>query len=107
MLRGMPRSTPALLGGGTTPLTFVSLPNKAVWPYMQQWHLDVQHDIAKNMVATLWRTSAAAAFTLPVPMSTTKMHSVPLSQNPYKPGEVDRGQTTANVPLPRPRAVWL
>jgi hypothetical protein len=25
------------------PLSVTSIPNKAVWPYIQQWHLDVQH----------------------------------------------------------------
>jgi hypothetical protein len=35
------------------PLSVVSVPTKAVWPYMQQWHLDVQHDIFKNTVATV------------------------------------------------------
>ena len=31
----------------------ISIPNKAVWPYVQQWHLDVQQEIAKNTVATV------------------------------------------------------
>ena len=31
----------------------ISHPDKAVWPYMQQWHLDVQREVAKNMVATV------------------------------------------------------
>jgi Carboxypeptidase regulatory-like domain len=46
---------PSLLGslGGTAPLSFVSIPNKATWPYVQQWHFDVQHDIGKGTVATV------------------------------------------------------
>jgi len=27
-------------------LGVVSIPTKAVWPYMQQWHFDIQHEIA-------------------------------------------------------------
>ena len=27
------------------PASFYSIPNKVVWPYMQQWHLDVQHEL--------------------------------------------------------------
>ncbi len=40
-------------GTSSPPLSFVSIPTKAVWPYMQQWHLDVQHELARNTVATL------------------------------------------------------
>ena len=39
--------------GSTSPLAVVSIPTKAVWPYVQQWHLDVQRDISHNMVATV------------------------------------------------------
>jgi hypothetical protein len=39
--------------GSTSPLGVVSVPNKAIWPYIQQWHLDIQHDIAHNTVATV------------------------------------------------------
>jgi hypothetical protein len=46
---------PSLLGsvGATAPLTFVSIPNKATWPYVQQWHFDIQHDLGKGTVATV------------------------------------------------------
>jgi hypothetical protein len=46
---------PSLLGsiGATAPLTFVSIPSKATWPYVQQWHFDVQHDLGKGTVATV------------------------------------------------------
>ena len=43
--------------GGTTspqfPLNVTQVPTKAIWPYMQQWHLDVQHEIVRNTVATV------------------------------------------------------
>ena len=35
------------------PLSVVEIPTKAIWPYVQQWHLDVQHEIATNTVLTL------------------------------------------------------
>ncbi|MGA3091904.1 MAG: carboxypeptidase regulatory-like domain-containing protein [Terriglobales bacterium] len=47
---------PSLLGAGplsTSPLSFVSIPNKATWPYVQQWHFDLQHDLGKRTVATV------------------------------------------------------
>ncbi len=42
--------TPA---GTSSPLSMISIPNKAVWPYVQQWHLDLQHEFMKNTVATV------------------------------------------------------
>jgi hypothetical protein len=33
------------------PLGVVAIPTKAVWPYMQQWHFDVQHELSHNFVA--------------------------------------------------------
>jgi hypothetical protein len=35
------------------PLSVVSIPDKAVFPYMQQFHLDIQHEITRNTIATL------------------------------------------------------
>jgi Carboxypeptidase regulatory-like domain len=34
------------------PYGVVSIPNKILWPYMQQWHLDVQREIMRNTVIT-------------------------------------------------------
>jgi hypothetical protein len=39
--------------GSSTPLAMISIPNKAVWPYVQQWHLDLQHEFFGNTVATV------------------------------------------------------
>ena len=35
------------------PLSFYSIPKNAIWPYMQQWHLDVQHEFAGHSVMTV------------------------------------------------------
>jgi Carboxypeptidase regulatory-like domain/TonB-dependent Receptor Plug Domain len=83
---GYANITPALLGSGTTPLTFVSLPNKAVWPYVQQWHFDIQHDIAKNMIATLSYVGSEGVH-LTRSYEYNQVHSTPLSQDPYGPGQ--------------------
>jgi hypothetical protein len=31
----------------------VSIPTKAVWPYMQQWHLDIQHEMPSHIVGQI------------------------------------------------------
>jgi hypothetical protein len=83
---GYANLNPALLGGGTTPLSFVSIPSKATWPYMQQWHLDVQHDLGKNTVATLAYVGSGGVH-LTRSYEYNQMHAVATSQNPYAPGQ--------------------
>jgi hypothetical protein len=77
----------SLLGGGTPPLNFVSIPSKATWPYMQQWHLDVQHDMGKNTVATLSYVGSGGVH-LTRDYEYNQIHSVPAGQNPYAPGQL-------------------
>jgi hypothetical protein len=45
----------ATSGGGAAqlPLGVNAIPTKAIWPYMQQWHLDLQQEVAHNTVATV------------------------------------------------------
>jgi hypothetical protein len=76
-------------GGGAAPnfpLSVFSIPNKATWPYMQQWHLDIQRDIAKNTVVTVAYVGSKGTH-LTRESDLNQLHSVPLSQNPYLPGE--------------------
>ena len=40
-------------GGLLFPLSVTSIPNKAIWPYIQQWHLDVQRELPSHIVATI------------------------------------------------------
>ncbi|HKW25704.1 MAG TPA: TonB-dependent receptor [Terriglobales bacterium] len=68
-------------------LTVNSLPTKAQWPYVQQWHFDVQHEIVKNTVATLSYVGSKGTHLARV-LDFNQLHPVPLSLNPYKAGEV-------------------
>jgi hypothetical protein len=67
-------------------LSVNSIPTKAQWPYVQQWHLDVQHEVVKNTVATLSYVGSKGTH-LSRQLDFNQLHPVPLSQNPYKPGE--------------------
>ena len=74
-------------GGSTAsavnfPLTFYSIPDKAVWPYMQQWHLDVQREVAPNTVATVSYVGSKGTH-LGRQFDLNQIFPVPLSQNPY------------------------
>lgn len=73
-------------GSTTTPLQFVSIPSKATWPYMQQWHFDIQHDLGKGTVATLSYVGSVGVH-LTRTYEYNQMFPVPASINPYAPGE--------------------
>jgi Carboxypeptidase regulatory-like domain/TonB-dependent Receptor Plug Domain len=87
---------PSLLGGGTTPLTFVSLPNKAIWPYVQQWHLDLQHNVGKGTVATLSYVGSAGVH-LTRSYEYNQMKPVPSNLNPYGQGQVITADDCSSV----------
>ena len=76
--------------GGTTapqfPLNVVSIPNKVTWPYMQQWHFDVQHDVARNTVATVSYVGSKGTH-LTRQSDLNQLVPVPASVNPYSNGQ--------------------
>ena len=75
--------------GGFTPLFplgVTSIPNKAVWPYVQQWHLDVQRDLPSHIVATVSYVGSKGTH-LTLLRNLNQLQSIPSSQNPYKAGE--------------------
>jgi hypothetical protein len=85
-----------LLGAGTPPLTVTSIPSKATWPYMQQWHLDIQHDIGRATVATLSYVGSAGVH-LTRAYEYNQIAPVPNSQNPYGPGQVITADDCSSV----------
>ncbi|MCU1300274.1 MAG: TonB-dependent receptor [Candidatus Sulfotelmatobacter sp.] len=74
------------VAGENFPLSVTSLPQKAVWPYVQQWHLDVQHEFPKNTVAVLSYVGSKGTH-LGRRRDMNQLHSVPGSQNPYPVGQ--------------------
>ena len=68
------------------PLNVISIPAKAVWPYVQQWHFDVQHDVFQNTVATVSYVGSKGTH-LGRKYEFNQLHPLPLSQNPYNLGE--------------------
>jgi hypothetical protein len=68
------------------PSSVVSIPNKAVWPYMQQWHFDIQKAIpGKTLLVVAYVGSKGTHLTTQRDMN--QLYPLPVSQNPYKPGE--------------------
>ena len=81
--------------GENFPLTVTSLPQKAVWPYVQQWHLDVQHEFTRSTVAVLSYVGSKGTH-LGRRADLNQIHPVPASQNPYPVGQPFTG------PIPDP-----
>ena len=74
----------AASGGGAAqlPLGVVSIPTKVQWPYMQQWHLDLQHEVAHNTVATVSYVGSKGTH-LTRESNFNQLFPLAASQNPY------------------------
>jgi len=68
------------------PLSFYSIPNKAIWPYMQQWHLDVQREFAGHSVMTVSYVGSKGTH-IGLERNLNQLFPVTASQNPYLPGQ--------------------
>ncbi len=76
------------LGGGGLlfPLSVTSIPDKAIWPYIQQWHLDVQRELPwKSMIAISY--VGAKGTHLTTQRDINQLQPVPSSENPFSAGE--------------------
>lgn len=77
-------------GAGSEPLLFplgvLSIPSQVTWPYMQQWHLDLQRDIVRDTVLTLSYVGSKGTH-LTLQRNLNQILPVPASLNPFKPGE--------------------
>jgi hypothetical protein len=63
----------------------VSIPNSAVWPYMQQWNLSVQHEFFKNTVGQISYVGSKGTH-LAMQLDANQLQPI-TSGNPFSPGE--------------------
>ncbi len=97
-LSGYASLNPSLLGAGSPPIIVGSIPTKANWPYMQEWHLDVQHEIAKGTVATLsYVGSVGVHLTRAYELNQILPASLQPGGNPYLPGQVITASDCGNI----------
>jgi hypothetical protein len=69
------------------PLSFISIPNQVIWPYMQQWHLDVQRDLSHGTVLTVSYVGSKGTH-LGRQSDLNQLFPTPASQNPYQRGQI-------------------
>ena len=68
------------------PLAVKSIPNKAIWPYVQQWHVDIQKELPKSIVATLSYVGSKGTH-LTLQRNLNQLHPVAPGDNPYNAGQ--------------------
>lgn len=68
------------------PLGFNSIATNAIWPYVQQWNLNLQHELPQHFIVSVAYVGSKGTHLGQV-RDLNQVGSLPLSQNPYKPGE--------------------
>ena len=74
------------------PLSVPSIPTRAVWPYVQQWHLDLERDILHKALLTIAYVGTQGTH-LTRQRDLNQIHAIAPGLNPYKPGEPMGGLT--------------
>jgi Carboxypeptidase regulatory-like domain/TonB-dependent Receptor Plug Domain len=98
-------------GGGALPPPLVNnfppatIEGKIFWPYVQQWHLDLQRELPGHTVGTISYVGSKGTHLTDV-RDQNQMHTLPLAQDPYGPGQPltqsDCNNGTANGVVPTP-----
>jgi hypothetical protein len=86
------------IGGATAtypPLHVVSIPTQVTWPYVQQWHLDLQHEFPQNTVVTVSYVGTKGTH-LTLQRDLNQLEPLSASQNPYGPGQVMTASDCSN-----------
>lgn len=80
--------------GQLFPLSLIAIPTKAEWPYVQQWHFDIQHQFPGNVVGVVSYVGTKGTH-LVREVDINQLGAVPAGENPFKPGEpIDCSLTT-------------
>lgn len=76
--------------GAQFPQSVVSIPQKQIWPYMQQWNLNIEKELPSRVIATVAYVGSKGTH-LGQRRDLNQLHPLPLSQNPFGPGEIVGG----------------
>jgi hypothetical protein len=68
------------------PLSPFSIPDKAQWPYVQQWNLDVQSELAGHFVTSVAYVGSKGTH-LTLQRDLNQLHGVPATENPFAAGQ--------------------
>ncbi|MGO9086664.1 MAG: carboxypeptidase regulatory-like domain-containing protein [Terriglobales bacterium] len=92
----LPNGGPELfpLGGGVSQLT--SITTQTQWPYVQQYHLDIQRELARNTLLTVAYVGSKGTH-LSRQLDRNQLPSTPASQNPFTQGQIITGNECTNL----------
>jgi len=75
------------IGGGLLfPLSVNSIPNKVIWPYVQQWHMDVEKELPGHIVAAVSYVGSKGTH-LTLQRNLNQLFPVAASDNPFAKGQ--------------------
>jgi hypothetical protein len=79
-------------GGVLFPLSFNQIPTKAIWPYVQQWNLNVQKELPGNIVASVSYVGSKGTH-LTLQNNGNQLVPVSAANNPFPAGTPINGDT--------------
>ena len=81
-----PQSYETIGGGFYYPLAVNSIPTKVKWPYMQQFHFDVQRQLLRDTIMTVSYVGSTGTH-LTLQRDLNQIPALPAAQNPFPQGE--------------------
>jgi len=78
-----------------TPLNMISIPDKTIWPYVQQWSFGVQREINKDTQVSMAYVGSKGTH-LAVTSQLNHLPAVPKGQNPFAVHQPITSQTCVN-----------
>ena len=83
-------------GGVLFPLSLTQIPTKAIWPYVQQWNLDVQKELPGNIIASVAYVGSKGTH-LTLQNNGNQLVPVSAANNPFPAGTpIDPGGADCN-----------
>ena len=82
-------------GGVAFPLGVTAIPTQAIWPYVQQWNVNVQHEFMKDTVMSVAYVGSKGTH-LSLQRDINQLYPISPSQNPYPAGQAMQGPTNTN-----------
>jgi len=73
--------------GAAFPLNLTSIPDKVIWPYVQQWHLDVQRELPLKTTVSVAYVGTKGTHLTDI-FDLNQVVPTPAAQNPFQAGQV-------------------
>ncbi|MGB9466259.1 MAG: carboxypeptidase regulatory-like domain-containing protein [Candidatus Acidiferrum sp.] len=91
------------IGGGLLfPLSVTSVPNKAIWPYVQQWNLGMQKELPGHIVTSVAYVGSKGTH-LTLLSNSNQIFPVAAGNNPFAPGQPITSADCTSLGLPIPQ----